>query len=108
MPDSGNSAQSEQVRAIAEQLFETWKREQAREAKETRRWFGSSIPGWLGAIGLIVSVILAGGYTHVLATDANARSLKNENSIATLKADNSDRLARIETKIDVLMEGGKP
>lgn len=108
MPDSGNSAQSEQVRIIAEQLFETWERKQAREAKETRRWFGSSVPGWLAAGGLIVSVILAGGYTHVLATDANARSLKNENSIATLKADNSDRLARIETKIDVLMGAETP
>lgn len=94
----GNAAQT---RALAETLFDTWK---AQQDRETKRWFGSKLPGWIGAIGLIISAILAGGYTHILATDANARSIKNETAISTLKADNGDRLARIETKIDLLME----
>lgn len=101
MPD--NPAQSEQVRIIAEQLFETWKREQERKDKETRRWFSGNVSGWLAGLVILVSAIAAGAQTHGLARDAHARSLKNEAAIANLKADNSDRLARIETKIDWLM-----
>ncbi len=101
MPSSGNEAQ---VRAIAEQLFETWKADQDRAAKENRRWFGGNIAGWLGALAVLVSAIAVGAKTHDLANDANARSIANERSIASMKADTSDRLARIETKIDLLME----
>jgi|GEM_PF-6661875 hypothetical protein len=104
MPDSDNNAsQSETVRIIAEQLFETWERKQAREAKEARRWFGGNIGSFIGALAIVVSAIVAGARTHNLASDAHERSLRNETAIATLKADNSDRLARIETKIDLIM-----
>ena len=101
MADSGNDAQ---VRAIAEQLFATWKVDQERELKHTRRWFGGNLAGWLGAGALAVSAIAASAKMHDLADDANARSISNEQSIATIRADASDRLARIETKIDLMME----
>lgn len=44
MSGVGNEAQ---VRVIAEQLFEVWKAEQAREAKESRRWYQSNAAGWV-------------------------------------------------------------
>lgn len=99
----GNASQSETVRIIAEQLFETWKRQQERERKETRRWFAGNIWGFIGALAIVVSAIIAGARTHNLASEGHERSLRNETAIAAMKADNSDRLARIETKIDVIM-----
>lgn len=101
MPD--NASQSETVRLIADQLFETWERKKEREAKETRRWFGSNVGGFIGAILIVVSAIVAGARTHNLAAEAHERSLRNETAITTMRADNSDRLARIETKIDLIM-----
>jgi hypothetical protein len=102
--DVGNAAL---VRAVAIQLFDVWKAEQANEAKETRRWFGGNVAGWTATVFLIGGAIAAVATTFDLADDANARSLRNESSIAALKADNGDRLARIETKIDLMMEERK-
>lgn len=96
-----------QTRIIAEQLFATWKAQQELEAKATRRWLGGNVAGWLASLSVIVGAIVAGASTYDLASDANARSVRNENTIATMKADNGDRLARIETKIDLMMEDRK-
>lgn len=103
MPDT-NPSQAEATRVVAEQLFDTWEARQDRKAKEARRWFGSSIAGWLTAAALIIGAIVAGGNTYDLATDANARSIRNENSISAMKVENSDRLGRIETKLDILIK----
>ena len=106
MPE--NAAQSEAVRQVAEQLFDTWKAQQEREAKreaeDERRWLSGNVAGWLGAIVTIVAGIVGGANLFDLANDANARSLRNENAITTMRVDNSDRLARIETKIDQLVK----
>ena len=103
MPDvlDGNEAA---VRKVATQLFAIWAEEQEREAKERRRFFGSNIAGWVSVTVVVVGTIIAGASTYNLALEANARSLRNETSIATMKADTSDRLARIETKIDLMIE----
>lgn len=97
----GNAAQT---RIIAEQLFEVWKSEQAREAKDTRRWWQSNAATWLGGIFLIVGLIAGAVNVRSMAQDARDLSTKNEAAIAAMKADNGDRLARIETKIDLMME----
>lgn len=102
MPDGAGNAEA--VRAIAEQLFEVWKAEQAREAKERGRWFGSNIAGWVSVTVVVLGTIVAGVGTYNLALDASARSIKNETAIAAIKADTSDRLARIETKIDLMID----
>lgn len=103
MPDgSGNDAQ---VRIIAEQLFEVWKTEQARIAKERGRWFGSNIAGWVSVTVMVIGTIVAGAGTYDLALDASERSIKNESAIAAIKADTGDRLARIETKLDLIIGG---
>ncbi|MGQ3081097.1 MULTISPECIES: hypothetical protein [Alphaproteobacteria] len=96
-----------QVRTIAEQLFEVWKAEQAREAKEKRKWWQSNVAGWLSAGGIIVGAIIVGNNTYNLADTANARSIRNETAITAMKANSGDRLARIETKIDLMMEERK-
>lgn len=98
---------TEMVRIIAEQLFETWKSEQAREAKETRRWFSGNLGNWLGAAVVVGTFIVTASNTYNIASSANARSIRNENAITAMKADNGDRLARIETKIDLMMEERK-
>jgi hypothetical protein len=103
MPEgTGNEAQ---VRIIAEQLFEVWKTEQARIAKERGRWFGSNIAGWVSVTVVVIGTVAAGFGTYNLALDASARSIKNESAIATIKADTGDRLARIETKLDLIIGG---
>lgn len=104
MSGVGNDSQ---VRIIAEQLFEIWKAEQEREARENRKWWQSNASGWISGIIAVGAIIFGGADLYNLASDANARSLTNENAIASLKADNGDRLARIETKIDLMMEERK-
>lgn len=102
-----SAAQAETVRIIAEQLFATWKAEQEREAKANRRWFGNNISGWVSVTVVVVGTIIAGSSTYNLALEANGRSLKNEAAIAQIKADTGDRLARIETKLDLII-GERP
>lgn len=105
MPDGlGNQSQT---RIIAEQLFEVWKAEQAREAKDARKWWQSNAAGWLGAIVVITGLIAGAANVRSMAQDARDLSTKNEAAIAVMKADNGDRLARIETKIDLMMEERK-
>lgn len=97
----GNAAQT---RIIAEQLFEVWKAEQEREAREGRRWWQSNAASWLGGVALLVGLIAGAVNVRSMAQDARDLSTKNEAAIAAMKADNGDRLARIETKIDLMME----
>lgn len=105
MPDgTGNT---EMVRVIAEQLFATWKSEQEREARDHRRWFGGNVGGWVAVLVAVVTAIVAGGDVYNLAGDANARSLANERAIVQMRVSNSDRLARIETKLDRILEERK-
>lgn len=99
--DSGNDAQ---VRAIAEQLFSTWTQEQEKKLKEKGRWLGSNIAGWVSVAVVVFGTIVAGSSAYNLAHEANTRSLRNEGTIATIKADMSDRLARIETKLDLIID----
>lgn len=101
---AGNAAQT---RIIAEQLFEVWKAEQAREAKDNRRFLGGSIPGWVATFSIVATAMGTAFSTYDLASDANARSIKNENAIVQMRVSNSDRLARIETKLDRILEEGK-
>lgn len=100
-------ANTEMVRVVAEQLFEVWKAEQAREAKESRKWWQSNAAGWIGIIAVLAGLIAGAVNVQGMAQDAHNLSTKNEAAIAAMKADNSDRLARIETKIDLMMEERK-
>jgi hypothetical protein len=102
MPE--NSGQDAAVRKVAEQLFAVWKEEQAREIKENRRWLGNNVAGWVSVAVVVIGTIIAGSSTYSMALEANDRSLRNEIAIAAIKADTSDRLARIETKLDLVIE----
>ena len=105
MPDgTGNT---EMVRVIAEQLFATWESKQQREARETRRWFGGNVGGWVAVLVVVVTGIATGSDLYKLANDAHARSVKNEAAIVRMRVSNSDRLARIETKLDRILEERK-
>lgn len=95
---------AEQVRAVAEQLFDIWKAEQARDQKDRHRWFGGNIAGWAAMLGMAATVIATFVDVRAIAVSASSRSIQNENAITAMKADNGDRLARIETKIDLMME----
>lgn len=105
MPDGlGNQSQ---VRVIAEQLFEVWKADQAREARENRKWYQSNFAGWVATIVLLGGLVAGAVDVRGMATDARDLSARNEAEIAQMKANSSDRLARIETKIDLMMEERK-
>ncbi len=94
--DPGNAAQ---VRIVAHQLFQEWKAEQGKQRASWPAWIGVC----LGIFGLIFS---AGSLRSDMAT-ANTRIEKLEE-----RADNqdrsasqvNDRLARIETKLDLALE----
>jgi len=100
-------ANAEMVRIVADQLFDVWVERHARESRENRRWWQSNVGGWLAAAITVVGVIVAGANIHNLASAANARSINNESAISEMRATNGDRLARIETKIDLMMEERK-
>src|SRR4051812_42037935 len=101
MTDDGNDAQT---RIIAKQLFSIWETEQAGKATENRRWWQSNAGGWVAILVVAVGIITAASNINNIAVDANARSLKNEAAINNMRAENADRLARIETKVDRLLE----
>ena len=94
----------EMVRVVAEQLFKTWKSEQEREAKDSRRWWQSNAAGWGGLAVLIISLVLAANNISTIANSAEARSIQNTDAIIAMRVSNSDRLARIETKVDRILE----
>ena len=102
MPESdGNDTQA---RIIARQLFDVWKAEQEAEAKAKQRWLGNNLAGWVSVCVVVVGTIYAGSKAYDLASQADARSIRNEAAIAVIKADTSDRLARIETKLDLVID----
>lgn len=103
MSDPGNAAQ---VRAVAEQLFAVWKAEQGDQATKQR----ASWPAWLGVVLAACGLIFSAG------------SLRSEVATATVRIDKleeradgqdkavaqiTDRLARIETKLDLVLEHRK-
>lgn len=109
MPDSldGNEAQN---RIIARQLFDAWAAEQDAKTKAERRWFGSNVAGWVSIMVVLVTGIIAFVSTYNLAISADARSQRNETAINLMKTETGDRLARIETKLDLIIgerEGGR-
>lgn len=104
MTDPHGTGNAAQTRIIAEQLFEVWKAEQVREAKDSRRWWQSNAAGWATIVLAIGTLIATGKGVHDLADDANARSIRNETAIVNMRVSNSDRLARIETKLDRILE----
>lgn len=104
MPNSGADGNDTQARIMARQLFDTWKAEQELEARENRRWWQGNAGGWLGIIVVIVGAIAGASNIHSLAEAADTRSRENETEIAAMRVNNADRLARIETKVDRLLE----
>jgi len=94
--DPGNTAQT---RIIAHQLFEAWKAEQG---KQRASW-----PAWM-ALGLsIVGIVFGAGSLRSDVATANTRIEKLEqraDSQERVAAEANDRLARIETKLDLALE----
>lgn len=99
MTDPGNGAQ---VRLVAHQLFQEWKAEQG---KQRASW-----PAWM-ALGLsIIGIVFGAGSLRSDVATANTRIEKLEQ-----RADGqdrgatqvNDRLARIETKLDLALEKRK-
>lgn len=101
MSDDGNDTQ---VRLVAKQLFSIWETEQQEKARQARRWWQSNAGGWVAIVVVAAGIITAASNINTIAVDANARSLKNEAAINDMRAENADRLARMETKIDRLLE----
>lgn len=95
---------SEQTRIVAEQLFAVWEEKQRRAEKESRRWWQSNASGWVAMFVLAVGAIAAASNIQNIASAADARSIKNERDIDEMRVVNADRLARIETKVDRLLE----
>lgn len=93
--DPGNAAT---VRLIAGQLFEEW---ETRQGKQRASW-----PAWIGLGVSLAAMIFAAGVLRSDVAAASDRSIKNERRIEALERDRA-ALARIEAKVDVLMEERK-
>lgn len=94
----------EMVRVVAEQLFATWESKHERQAKESRRWWQSNAPGWVTMGVMVIGAVAAAINIGSLASQADARSIRNETAINAMRISNTDRLARIETKVDRILE----
>ena len=100
MSDPGNAAQ---VRAVAEQLFEVWKAEQANMGEKQR----ASWPAWFGVLLGGISIVFAAGSLRSDVATATTRIEKVEQRLDSqdkATAQITDRLARIETKLDLVIE----
>ena len=93
--DPGNAAT---VRIIAGQLFEEWETRQGNKRASWPAWFGLGIS--------IAAMIFAAGVLRSDVAAASDRSIKNERRIEALERDRA-ALARIEAKVDILMEERK-
>ncbi len=103
MTEPTNDADPVMARVIARQLFQTWKEEQALDAKETRRWLGGSAPAWIAMVVTILTAAFVGGVVRAEISDATDTIEKHEQRLDandTKIADIKERLVRIETKID--------
>lgn len=103
MTDPGNAAQ---VRAVAEQLFDVWRAEQASEGHKRR----ASWPAWIGVALAIVGLIFSAGMVRTEMATATTRIDKLEQRADARDAAEKammDRLARIETKLDLALEERK-
>lgn len=103
MPDTGNAAQT---RVIAEQLFAVWKAEHEREGSKLR----ASWPAWLSlGLAIVTMIFAAGSLRSEVVTNATRitkveERLDNQDRAIALI---TDRLARIETKLDLVLEQRK-
>lgn len=103
MTDTGNAAQT---RVIAEQLFAVWEAKRASENTKQR----ASWPAWLGlALTIITLIFSAGSLRSEFATQDTRISkveerLDNQDRAIALI---TDRLARIETKLDLALDQRK-
>jgi len=97
--DPGNAAQ---VRIVAYQLFEAWKAEQG---KQRASW-----PAWMALSLSIVGIVFGAGSLRSDVATANTRIEKLEQRADSQDRGASlanDRLARIETKLDLALEKRK-
>lgn len=94
LPD-GNLTQTEM---ILDRAWETW------EAKQGKK--RASFPAWAGFLLSAGAVIFTAGVLRGDVATANDRSIKNEKRIEFLEGERA-ALARIEAKVDILMEERK-
>lgn len=86
------------IRRIADQLYDSW-------AERQGRWRASA-PAWLALVVSLLGFAYTAGILTGDIANANDRSVKNERRIEQLERDRAT-LARIEAKVDVLMEERK-
>jgi hypothetical protein len=99
MAEDGNQAL---VRVIADQMFDIW---EARQGKRRASW-----PAWLGVGLSIVGIVFAAGSLRSDVASANTRidKLEQRADLQDRTAGQvNDRLARIETKLDLALEERK-
>lgn len=84
-----------QTEIILDRAWETW---EARQGKRRASW-----PAWAGFLLSAAVVIFTAGVLRGDVANANDRSIKNEKRIEILEGERAT-LARIEAKVDILME----
>lgn len=101
--EDGNRSQN---RIIAEQMFDVW---EARQSSSRSR-FTASVPAWI-ACALSLATLIWGAGTLSGQVNRNTNDIRDLKAVqaqqSSENAARSDRLARIEAKVDVLLEGNK-
>lgn len=96
MAEDGNTAQT---RVIANQMFDIW---EARQGKKRASW-----PAWAGLGLSCIGIVFAAGSLRSDVATANTRIDKLEQRADAqdrTATQVNDRLARIETKLDLVLE----
>lgn len=108
MPESLDGNQ-EQVRRVARQIIEAYKDERDHdEAAKKHPPFAASIPAW-GGLFVSLGTIVFGAAFVLGDVDENSRRISAIESEQRTQANDNrqviERMARIEAKLDIVLEG---
>lgn len=106
MREDARDGNQSQVRVIVNQLLDE---QEVRQASSRGR-FAASVPAWIAcALSLATMIYIAGGLGSTV--NSNTRRIEKIEAVQAQQTRDdigrSDRLARIEAKVDLLVEGTK-
>lgn len=105
-PVPGNESNATVVRAIADQLFETWQLKQQQYEKKRNLWLGS-LPAWMALVLSALALLWNAAVISARVGDNTRRidqlEVDRRQEIVDSK-ESAAALARIESKVDLMRE----
>jgi len=111
MPNSDLDGNAAATRKVADQLFDAWSEKRDRDEGNKRRALAGSAPAWGGLLLAVLGIIWGAAVLSRDVNDHTRRIVEIENEQRTQATDNRqviERMARIEAKLDIVLEGTRP